>query len=474
MSVRVLRSLPPEQEARDVANANYEVLKEEVLHSVAGKLRAEGITTVNRADLEDAYQQGWYGVCQHIIQGRPVTSLAGLLYRMVHRRALDIYRQKHERRRADVDLEQHAVDIDLAEQLDDQLKLNRLLRRLKDRLNDNERQAVTLCVLHGYKRPEAADKLGIDRVVFERIMDGATKKMSGIVASIEARGCGGEEWSRALRTYALGDLPEDEREYKRIRDHVEGEDPCVSCRRYVRGLQGLAAVFPPLLPAGLLGGHEAGILPHLQRLFAPGHGAATMGATTAQTTATVAGTAAVGSTAASGGGLGSVLSGGAVKAAVVVAGIAAAGTISVHATFSHHLSSRAPDPAQLTASPITHSSTPAEDEASAAATHLTGSDQSADETTSRSSQAAPVQRSSQAAAEFGFEGSHSSAPQPSAPQPSAPHPIASAATASAPRPTREESSARFGFEDAGTASAPRPSREESSAEFGFEDAGKSK
>jgi RNA polymerase sigma factor (sigma-70 family) len=325
MSVRVsLRT--PEQEAEAVADANYELLKEEVFRAVAGKLRSESITTLNHADLEEAYNRGWHGVIQHIIKGRPVTSLAGLLYRITHRRALDIYRLKHESRHVEVDLEKHVVETDVAEQIDDQQKLDRLMRRLMKRLTDKERRAITLCVLYGYKRPEAADKLGVSRVVFERTMDSATAKMSGIVASLDARGCGGDEWARALRAYALGALGEDEPDYQRIYDHTNGKDPCQSCRRYVNGLRGLAAVCPPLLPGLPLAGHETGILSHLVRIFGGGHGATAGGAS-----ATTIGAAGGG-----GGTVGAVLSSGAAKTAMLV--VAALGAVGAGTSVigSHH------------------------------------------------------------------------------------------------------------------------------------------
>jgi DNA-directed RNA polymerase specialized sigma24 family protein len=313
-----------ERQAKEIANANYEVLKEEVLRAVAGKLRSESITTMNRADLEDAYQQGWQGVCQHIIRGGPLTSLDGLLYRIVLRRAQDIYRQKSEARYVDLDLEQQTVEVDIAGRLDDHGKLNQLLGRLKNRLNDNERKAVTLCVLHGYQRPEAAKMLGIDRVVFERIMDGATRKMSGVIASLDARGCGDGEWTRALRAYALGALEEDERDYQRVRAHIEGDEPCLRCRRYVRGLQGLAAILPPLLPGLPASGNESDILAHLYKLFGSGHGAAA-GASVALQGSTAG---SVGIASGNGGTLSALLGSGAAKTAVVL-GVAAASAVGV-------------------------------------------------------------------------------------------------------------------------------------------------
>jgi DNA-directed RNA polymerase specialized sigma24 family protein len=273
VSVR-LHSRTREREADEVASANYEALKEEVLRSVAGRLRSRGITTMISQDLDVAYNEGWQGVTQHIIQGRPVTSLAGLLYTMTLRRAIDIYRGKQERRRVDMDLDLQGVEVDLAERADERETLARVFGRVKERLNERERRAVTLCLLHGYRRPEAADLLDVDRVVFERTMDGAMRKLSGIVSGIQARGCGGDEWSRLMRAYALGLLAEDGIDYRRAHEHVEGPEACEACRRYVRGLRGLAAVLPPLLPPGLLEGHEAGgVLVRLAEWLGGGHGA---------------------------------------------------------------------------------------------------------------------------------------------------------------------------------------------------------
>lgn len=450
MSVRIPHHQSPRKQAEAVANANLRTLERPVLRAVENRLRSENITLAD-PDLQAAYNQAWHGVYQTIAQGRQVENLTGLLIDITYKRSVDIYRQRHEAMHGEADLENHAVDVDLAERLDDQRKLERLIERLKDRLNSNERNAVTLCVLHGYKRGEAAERLGIEETAFQKIMDSATKKIAVIVTGMQARGCGGEEWARALRAFALGLMSEEHPDHHRIARHIER---CASCERYVMGLRGLAAVLPPigppLAPVGAL-------LAALHKLFAPGHGAATIGASTAQTTATVAGTTALGSTAASGGGLAGVLGGGAVKAAVLVAGIAAAGTISVHVAVSHHSSSHA----HLTASRVTSSAAPPTGyEASALATRLARSDQPAGRTTSYREheigwrqQAAPVRRSSAVAAEFGFESPHPSVPQPSVPHPSVPHPIASAASSvsrpSAPRPSREESSGEFGFEDAG-------------------------
>ena len=181
MTVRVF-GRSRRDEAEEIVNANLKPMMEEMVRNVGAKMRAAR-TPLNRHDLEAAYNEAWHGVTEHIIKGKPVTSLAGLLFTMMHRRAQDIYISKKDSRRVDMDLEAQPVDAESVERIDDQEMLTKLLGRLKDRLNDKERRAVTLCLLHGYTRPEAADQLEIDRVVFERIMDGAAAR--AIAAGLE-------------------------------------------------------------------------------------------------------------------------------------------------------------------------------------------------------------------------------------------------------------------------------------------------
>ena len=57
-------------------------------------------------------------------------------------------------------------------------KLKRFIARVRGRLNPRECEAVSLCVIHGYTRPEAAKLLGLERSQMEKLMDGATKKIA--------------------------------------------------------------------------------------------------------------------------------------------------------------------------------------------------------------------------------------------------------------------------------------------------------
>ena len=227
MIVRIVRGQTPQQQADALANANLKQLESLVLSAVQGKLHA-GKIRLDTRDVEAAYNLAWHGVCQHVVQGREVTNLTGFLIDITHERSIDIYRRRHEgsalrcrppraqyggrsRRAARRPAQAPAPD-----------------RAHEARLNENERKAVTLCLLHGFRRPEAADMLRIEQAAFQRIMDGATKKLAGIVAEIDARGCGGGEWARLLRSYALGSSQ------RRIGTTSRGEAP--------RGMRGVRAV----------------------------------------------------------------------------------------------------------------------------------------------------------------------------------------------------------------------------------------
>ena len=329
MSVRVARSETFKEQAERTATEHYGSLEAEVVAVVRRRLLSRNMR-LDHSDLEEAYCQAWHGVCEQIKAGTKIANLTGMLVEITWRRAVDTYRQPHPGQHADVDIDAHGVEVDLDQQLDDQEKLQRFIKRLKGRLSEQECQAVGLCLIHGYTRPEARKLLGIkDEARMQKLMDGATKKIGAIVASISARGCGDDEWARLLRAYALGTLTEADRDYRPAKEHIED---CTACHRYVMGLRGLAAIVPPVgLPFMPLGGHEAGILAHLEHLF-NGHGSASATASSAlQSTATA------GSAGAAGGGASLVSSlGGAKGLAVVLAVAATAGAAAIHGSRSHH------------------------------------------------------------------------------------------------------------------------------------------
>jgi DNA-directed RNA polymerase specialized sigma24 family protein len=325
VAVRVPAHRSPREQAEAVANANYEALKEVVLRSAGRRLFVCGVR-LDRADLEAAYNLAWHGVCQAIERERHPENLTGLLVDITSKRAIDIYRQRNESMHAEGDLEGAVAGRDdLVERVDDQQKIELLVERLKDRLNDAQRKAVTLCILQGYTRPEAARILGVEEAAFGRVMDRAIKQIAAVVATIDTRGCGDGEWARALRAFAVGAMNEDSPDFRRVAEHVRD---CATCERYVMGLRGLAALLPPVaFPLARAGHRAAAALAYLRRLFAPhAVGGNAAGATTAASSVT-AGSAASGGWAA--------LGAGAAKVAVAV-GVAAVGTLSVHALVTHH------------------------------------------------------------------------------------------------------------------------------------------
>jgi hypothetical protein len=149
-----------------------------------------------------------------------------------------------------------------------------------------------------------------------------------------------------MRSYALGLIAEDDRDYPRAAEHVAD---CEACRRYVNGLRGLGAILPPVvLPLGPAAatvaatGHVfGGIRAHLERLFG-GHGAGTGSATSALRSAGAgAGGAGGGTTLASSLGTGTL-----VKGAAVIAAAGVALTLAHNGRAHHHISSHGAPAAQ--------------------------------------------------------------------------------------------------------------------------------
>lgn len=259
----------PEQQAEKTVNERYHELQAEVTATVRHRLLSRKMR-LDDSDLEEAYCQAWHGVCETIKRGKQISNLTGMLVEITWRRAVDTYRELRPGLQAELDLEEPAIDLDLDAQLDDRIKFRRFIAQVRSRLNQRECEAVSLCVIHGYPRAEAAKLMGLQRRQIEKLMDSSTKKIGGIITGITARGCGSEEWARLMRSYALGLITEDNRDYTRAAEHVA---QCAACNRYVNGLRGLAAILPPVLPIGPLAatGHSTSILAYLERLFRASH-----------------------------------------------------------------------------------------------------------------------------------------------------------------------------------------------------------
>jgi DNA-directed RNA polymerase specialized sigma24 family protein len=443
VTVRISHRTPQQEVDAIATKETYEGFKKPVLRSVEGKLFAKKVE-LDDTDLDEAYCLAFNALCDCVKKGEKVKNPTGFLVEATYHRAIDIYRPLHRDRYTDADPDEQFVDVDMAEIVDDRQKLVRLIGRLKARLNDNERNAVTLCTIHGFRRAEAARMLGMRESAFQKIMDSATVKMGAVVASMEARGCAGDEWAKALRSFALRRMGPAEPDHGRIEEHIED---CASCKRYVRGLEGLAATFPPfglhLSPVP----HGAGIfahriLAHIYRMFRAGHSSTAAGAVTAQSSATVAG-----STATSSGVAGAF----AAKAAVVVVAIGAA-SVPVIVAARHDSTPHPRVPTSEQSAPSPAAAGGEQKTIAVPATISTRGRAAADvrgrarDTMRHGVQGGVPSQSTAASSEFGFEQAGGSQPSQAAPvarSASRSHP----APAPAPRAEQEpRQNGEFGFE----------------------------
>lgn len=234
------------QRATELANANLRALEGPVIKIVDKRLAGEGVRLV-RPDLEAAYNQAWQNVYHMFTKGTAIDCLKAFLVTCTRLRAIDIHRKRKDDRYTNAPLDDEHFGhfglqkVDLTEQLHDKLRILRLFRRLQVRLNPTERKAVTLCLLRGYRRREAAELLGIPEPAFQKIMDRATRKLQTVCTELAARGCGGEEWARALRSYALESICKDSPDHKRITTHIAS---CESCRRYTTAISTIRRSLP--------------------------------------------------------------------------------------------------------------------------------------------------------------------------------------------------------------------------------------
>jgi DNA-directed RNA polymerase specialized sigma24 family protein len=282
-------TIAPPSQADTVLARDYERLKPDILRTVRGKLASSGVR-FDDADLDAFYNQAWHGVHTKLADGERVENVNGLLVTIAQRRALDEFRALRLESRVDADaLDGQRVDLDLAAQVDDHIRVQRFVEGMRERLSGRERQAAALCYVQDYSRGEAARALGVRPRRMEKIMDGVSKKVGAFVGDIE-RG----EWCEArhslIKAYALGLLDPDGERHALAAEHLDG---CPACRRDVLRMRGLAALTPPvpLLFAALAGATGAGGAGHV--LFHGGGTAAKTGAVAAAGTTAVAATFAV-------------------------------------------------------------------------------------------------------------------------------------------------------------------------------------
>ncbi len=219
-------------------------LREEVLGSVRGRLRARGVH-LDGGDLEACYAQAWQGLYAAVAAGEEIANPGGWLTVVTFRRAIDEHRGALWGRAP----EQAAVELDLPAELDDRARLRHLFEALRSRLSARECEAASFCYLQGLTRVQAAERMGISEARMVKLMEGRGPGRPGVAGKVgellEAIREGGwcEQQASLMRGFAFGILDPGGERYRLARLH---QRECPACRAYVLSLRGLAAVLPPL------------------------------------------------------------------------------------------------------------------------------------------------------------------------------------------------------------------------------------
>ena len=273
--------------AERLLQEEFESLRAGVTTTVAARLRLAGVH-LDADDVDACYAAAWQGLYAAMLDGQEIENATGWLTLVTHRRAIDEHRARRRIECTPIDDRDDAVgpgspapsrafvaaaltaaqQRDLATDLDDRIRIGQLLEALRARLDSREREAATLCYLHGLSRAEAAAQMGISESRMRKLMEGGGSARPGVCAKLGAlvetiaagRWC--EEQGSLMRGFAYGILDPGGERYRLARTH---HTACPSCRAYVLSLRGLAAVLPPVpamlhlaLGAGAAAGAGAG------------------------------------------------------------------------------------------------------------------------------------------------------------------------------------------------------------------------
>ncbi len=337
-------------------------LREEVLRSVRGRLRARGVH-LDGGDLEACYAQAWQGLYAATAAGEEIANPGGWLAVVTFRRAIDEHRGARARGfdsyariepagpertvvghaamgSAAVGHAAHA-EPDLAAQLDDRARLRHLFEALRSRLSARECEAAALCYLQGLTRAQAARQMGISEARMTKLMEGRGPGSQGVAGKVGEllEAIRGGQWCEQqgslMRGFAFGILDPRGERYRLARLH---QRECPACRAYVLSLRGLAAVLPPLpLPWGLgFGGPHTAPAPPARALPTHAGAGAKTGAGTGAGALTTSGAAGAGAAGAGGVAGGGWLLGGSVGVKLAVSCVLALSVGCVALTVAPH------------------------------------------------------------------------------------------------------------------------------------------
>src|SRR5579871_958254 len=253
MSPAALRTYRAER----LLERDFHALRGQVLRIVRARLQARG-DSPDRADLDACYALAWQGLYGAALRGEEVGKPLAWLALVTYRRAVEELRLR-QHRDAEPDA-QPPFEPDLAAELDDRMRLRRLLEGMRCRLDLREREAAALCYLQGYSRAQAARRMGISATRMRKLMEGRGAGEAGVAAKVGvlvrtiSDGDFCEQQASLMRAFAFGVLDPDGERYRIAAAHL---DDCPACRRHVASLRGLAVALPPVLT--LPGAGKAGL-----------------------------------------------------------------------------------------------------------------------------------------------------------------------------------------------------------------------
>lgn len=243
----------------EFAEREYARLQKRVVGLLRKRMREAGVH-YDELDLQGFYNHAFHQLVAALKAGKKIDTIDGFVITAATRRAIEEARVRRPRLQADEpDIGETGRDSDFAAELDTKRALQEWRQTVHQNLTEREAKAVVMCDIQGFSRPEAAQLLGETPKRMEKIMDGAKKKLGAFYPDIEAGSlCERPEMRSLMRAYALEFHTEGSPRAAHAREHLE---QCSHCRRFVRGLRGLAAAVPPV---GLPISTEAGS--HLDQL----------------------------------------------------------------------------------------------------------------------------------------------------------------------------------------------------------------
>jgi len=253
MSPAALRTYRAER----LLERDFHALRGQVLRIVRARLRTGG-SSLDGTDLEACYASAWQGLYGATVRGEEVEKPLAWLALVTYRRAVEELRLSRHRE-AEPD-GRPQFEPDLAAELDDRMRLRRLLEGMRCRLDLREREAAALCYLQGYSRAQAARRMGISETRMRKLMEGRGAGQAGVAAKVgvlvraisDGEFC--EQQASLMRAFAFGVLDPGGERHRIAAAHLHD---CPACRRHVASLRGLAAVLPPVLT--LPGAGKAGL-----------------------------------------------------------------------------------------------------------------------------------------------------------------------------------------------------------------------